>query len=117
MMLLNVFIISLLPALDSADCSKYDHSANGHRITVTGTAIVIKNDAAVRTADGNIYYLDGVFEWEEKYEGRRVRITGKLVIKKYGLKRRDTDDPISVLPQRRLGTWKIIKKPKWSLVE
>lgn len=87
------------------------------KITVLGTAVVIKNDAAVRTDNNDVYFLDGIFDWDEKYNGKRIKVTGKLIIKNYTLKRRDLSDSITVLPQRQLGVWKIIKKPKWSLIE
>jgi hypothetical protein len=117
-MLLKVYFISLLASFFSFDLSNGNNCSTKRKITVMGTAIVIKNDAAVRADDGSVYFLDGIFEWEEKYFGKRVKVSGKLVIVEYPIKRRPTtNDSITMTPQRRLGTWKIIKKPKWGLVE
>lgn len=108
-----LFISMWLPliAVDSATNNKHQH-----RVTVVGTALVIKNYAAVRTDDSVLYYLDGIYEWEKSYLGKRVKVTGKLSLKEYR-EQQNIDPSITAIPQRDYGTQKIIKKPRWRLVE
>lgn len=114
-MLIKIYVISLLTFF-SVDLNKSNNNPNGHKITVIGTAIVIKHDAAVLTDDGHRYYLDGIDDWADEYLGKKVKVTGRLVIKEYHFQM-SKNPKITAIPQQRLGTWKIIKKPKWSLVE
>ena len=106
----------MLLAFFSVDLNKCNNNPSENRITVVGTAIVMKNDAAVRTDENHLYYLDGIDDWGDKYRGKRVKVTGKLVIKKYDIEK-ITDSIITITPQQRLGIWRIIEKPKWSLVK
>ncbi len=111
-MLAKLYLISMVAAFFSADLDTYNKKG---RITVVGKAIEVKHDAMVQTDDGRRYSLDGVYEWGDEYYGKRVKVTGKLIIKQYP--RESITDSISMIPQQRIGTWRIIKKPKWSLVE
>jgi hypothetical protein len=113
MMIKVLFISMWLPLIhvDSATNNKHQH-----RVTVVGTALVIKNYAAVRTGDSVLYYLDGIYEWEESYLGKRVKVTGKLSLKEYR-EQENIDPSITAIPQRDYATQKIIKKPRWRLVE
>ena len=106
--------MSILVSFFAPDLSYSNRLVN--RITIVGTAVVMKNDAAVRTDDNDLYYLDGIFDWDDEFLGKRVKVTGKLVIKEYEIEK-VTDSVIKVRPQQRLGTWKIIMKSKWSLVK
>jgi hypothetical protein len=81
------------------------------RITVIGKAENSKAIAVVITDNGP-YFLDGVYMWDEKYEGRTVKVTGKLVIKTY--EKQSTPER---LVQERVGTIHYLQKAKWSLVE
>lgn len=70
----------------------------------------------MRTDDSLLYYLDGIYYWEDEYLGKRVKVNGKLFIKEYHEKKNNTPE-ITAIPQRHYSSRKIIKKPKWSLVE
>lgn len=83
-----------------------------NRITVIGIAVDDKNIAVVLTDDKGGYFLDGLDQWDEVYLGKKVKVTGKLVIKTH---EKQSTPERSV--QERVGTMKILKKPKWSLVE
>ena len=63
--------------------------------------------------DKIIYLLDGLDEWDEKYYGKKVKVTGRLKIEVH--KKRSIEGGPQV--QERVGTIAIIKRPKWSLVE
>ncbi len=115
-MAIKIFLILMLLPSFSVDLKKCNNNPNERRITVIGTAIVIKNDAAVRTDDSILYYLDGIYDWNDEFLGKRVKATGKLFIKEYHEKK-NADPEITAIPQRHYGSRKIIKKPKWSLVK
>jgi len=115
-MLIKTFYISSILTLLSFDLKKCCHCVIEKRITVIGTAIVLKNDAAVRTDNNLLYYLDGINDWDKEYLGKKVMVTGKLIVKKYHF-HKSSNPEITAIPQQRLGTWNIIKKAKWSLVE
>jgi len=99
----------------SVDLNKCKNNPGENEITVVGMALVLKHTAAVRTNDSILYILDGIDDWKEKYLGKRVKVTGKLVIKKY--ENTERNDSIKILTQERRGIWRIIVKPKWRLVE
>ncbi len=82
------------------------------RITVVGVAEDDKHEAVVVSETGRYYILEGLEEWEERYHGKRVRVTGKLKVEVH--ERQSTD---SVQVQERVGTWYIIKNPRWVLAE
>ncbi len=115
-MLIKIGLILTLLPFFSVDLNKCNNNPNERRITVIGTAIVIKNDAVVRTDDSLLYYLDGIYYWDDEYLGKRVKVTGKLFIKEYHEKKK-TNTEITAIGQHDYGTRKVIKKPKWSLVE
>ena len=98
--LLNIFI----PA--NSDC----FYSLDKRITVVGIALNDKDAAFVRTNNGKHYIVDGLDEWDEKYYSKTVKVTGKLKTETHS---KESTDSVAV--QERLGTWYILKKPKWSL--
>lgn len=115
-MLVKSYSLSILITFFSLDLSNgYNYQLN-HKITVIGTAVVMKHDAAVRTDDNLLYYLNGLNEWDDKIRGKRIKVTGRLVIKKYESKK-SANPNITAIPQQRLDVWKIIMKPEWSLVK
>lgn len=115
-MLIKIFLIPFIATFFTSGSSKHNNVLSNCKTTVIGTAVVIKNDAAVRTDDNQLYYLDGIYNWDDEYINKRVKVTGKLVVKIYNPKKR-SHPVITATPQHRLGRWKIIKKPKWSLVQ
>lgn len=94
------FIIGILPG-----CT------NNRRITVIGKAINEKDGAIVET-DSGFYFLHKVEFWNEEVSGKQVKVTGRLVYKTFKQK--------STYPgefQERVGTFRILKRPKWDLLE
>lgn len=77
------------------------------KITVIGKAYDAKRSAVIRTSTGRIYYLDELSSWENKYIGKKVRVTGLLTIE-YNKR----DNRI----QQVEGKVYIIKKAKWILI-
>ena len=106
----------MLLTLFSVDLNKCSNNPDTTKITVVGTAIVNKHQAAVRTDDSLLYYLDGIDDWDVKYKGKRVKVTGKLLT--LGPPVTKSPDPrITAPPQPRLRDGIILKKAKWRLVE
>jgi hypothetical protein len=87
------------------------HNKASKKITVIGIAENDK-DAAIVVTDTYDYIIDGLDEWSNKYNHKKVKVTGILVSEEH--KKQSTD---SVHVQERVGTWRIIKKAKWILVK
>ena len=92
---------------NSRSCNQGEYK----KVIVIGTALDEKDGAVVET-DKFVYLLDGLDAWDEKYYGKKVKVTGRSKIEYH--EKQSTD---SVLVQERVGVWRIIKHPKWSLVE
>lgn len=71
----------------------------------------VKGGAIVETDQG-YYWLEGLDQWDEKYYGKKIKVTGKLVIKTH--EKQSTD---SIHVQERVGTVRILKRSKWRLLE
>jgi len=103
--------------LHSVFCGNLNNCSNNRdttKITVVGRAVEIKLHAGVKTDDSLIYYLEGVIDWDVKYLGKRVKVTGYLV---------PVVPPVlkipgsNVTPQPRLRDGRYLKKAKWRLVK
>ncbi|HTD41343.1 MAG TPA: hypothetical protein VK671_12030 [Mucilaginibacter sp.] len=88
--------------------SAYQHSEN-KKIVVIGKALNCKAGAAVIKADDTPYYVDGMDSWDKKFYGKKVKVSGTLVI----IRLKKPSNPLAVVILEQ----KIIKKPKWELVE
>lgn len=111
------FILLLQPLYygNLSKCSDYGDST---KITIVGIAMVIKNQASVQTDDSVFYYLDGIDDWDVKYLGKRIKVTGRL-LKKFMPSIKGSYPENTVARQPRLGasTGRIITKAKWKLVK
>ena len=113
-MLIKICLISSLVTFFSVDLNKCNNNSNEQRITIVGRTFVNKFQAAVKTDDSLVYYLQGIYGWDEKYLGKRVKVKGKLM---------PILPPMVLIPgsyhtrQPRLRDGRFLKKPKWSLVE
>jgi hypothetical protein len=106
----------MVHSLFSITLNKCSNNPDTTKITVVGTAIVIKSHAAVRTDDSLIYYLDGISNWDVKYKGKRVKVTG--IIKEFPPPVVKSPNPkITAPPQPRLRDGILIKKTNCRLVE
>ena len=82
------------------------------KIQVIGKAMNAKQGAIVISDnDKGVFYLDGLANWDEKIYGKKVKVTGKLLIKEWKKKYDDEIRAEIEEPQ------KIIKRPKWILVD
>ena len=97
----------------SCNVSKPSNNTLNKTITVIGTALDDKGYAVViiDTPYRRKYFLDGLEEWRKKYYGKKVKVTGVLVVEKH--EQQSTD---SVWIQEYVGTMYIIKKSRWTLV-
>lgn len=82
------------------------------QITIIGKAMDAKAGAVVVSDDKGIYYLDGLASWDKKFYAKKVKVVGKLVIEE-----RKKRENVKEVVQEIVGTKKIIKNPKWILVE
>ncbi len=89
--------------------SHRDVQANN--IVIVGTAWDAKGGAVVVTRKEAVYYVDGFDLWDKKFYGKKVKVTGKLVLVNHP--KRGKDEP---LVQEMEGTQRIIKGAKWELV-
>ena len=98
----------------SCNASKLSNNNINKRITVVGTALEDKGGATVitDTPQRRKYFIDGLDEWNKKYYGKKVKVTGILVIEKW--EDLSTD---SVLIQGYIGNVATLMKPKWGLVK
>jgi hypothetical protein len=110
--LLLTMAVSLSPNMKQLDLEERQK-----KITVIGRAISSKTYAAVKTDDSLVYYLDGISYWESELVGKRVKVTGKFFLKEFNDKTKSDNPLITAIPQQRFGTWRMLKKPKWTLVE
>lgn len=81
------------------------------RITVVGIAENSKAAAVVVTDKGN-YFVDGLDAWDKKFYQKKVKVTGRLVIREHAPQSTPTRQV-----QERVGKWQVLKRPKWELVE
>jgi len=103
-------------SLLSVNLNQCSNNPDTTKITVVGTAIVNKHQAAVLTDDSLLYYLDGIDDWDVKYKGKRVKVTGKLLTLGPPVTK-NPNPTITIHPQPRLRDGIILKKAKWRLVE
>jgi hypothetical protein len=114
-MIVKIILMSALLPFLSVGYNKCSNNTTESKITVVGKALVVKHNAYVLTDDSLRYYLDGIDDWDEQHLGKRIRVTGRLVIVEYKSEKSKHSE-ITAIPQQRVGVWKIIKKPKWILV-
>jgi len=88
--------------------SGYQHSGD-KKILVIGKALNAMGGAVVIKAGDTAFYLQGVDSWDRKFYGKKVRVSGTLIV----VRKKKPGNPLAqvILVQR------IIKKPKWELVE
>jgi hypothetical protein len=106
--MIKLFLVITLAGTYMANPDNYQNK----RITIIGVAQDDKDLAIVHTSKGFNYQIDGLDEWEEKYYGKMVKVTGFLRIEEH--KKKSTD---SIKYQERVGTWMILEKAKWTLVK
>ncbi|MBK8141428.1 MAG: hypothetical protein IPK57_10700 [Chitinophagaceae bacterium] len=46
-----------------------------------------------------------------------MKVSGRLYIKEWHDAKKSENPEITAIPQQRYGAWKMLKKPRWSLVE
>lgn len=90
--------------------SGYQHSAN-KKIVVVGKASNGKAGAIVDGPNGVPYYLEGIDHWDRRFYGKKVKVSGILVIQQFP--RKDDQAPTVQF----IGEQRTIKKPKWEVVE
>jgi len=89
---------------------KIEVIAQNKKIVIIGKALNGKGGALVVVKAGGFpYYLDGMDSWNKKFYGKRVKVSGTLVI--YRKKKHAEPPAVEIMEQR------IIKKPTWQLVE
>ena len=107
LMVHSFFSPNLYTCVNNQDTSK---------LTVVGIAIVNKAQAAVRTEDSVLYYLYGVDDWDVKFKGKKVKVTGEVMT--LGEPVTKSPNPaILAPPQPYLRDGVYLIKAKWKLVK
>jgi len=92
-------------------------------ITIIGTALDAKPNAIVDSKSKGVYYLDGLSHWDKKYYGKKVRVTGFLVIDSTIVVKNDTirkieKDGLPLPPKQGTDApIRVIRNAKWSLTK
>jgi hypothetical protein len=104
-MLLYAFL--LFNSFDQKNCE----ASLDKKITVVGTALNAKAGAIVEN-DKHSYFVFGLNEWDERFYGKKVKVTGRLVIK---------ENKGSSSYPGEFAEWKgkmfVLKNARWGLVE
>jgi hypothetical protein len=75
-MLFAKLYLCFMPLLFNAqDTSRND-------VIITGKAFNQKDGAWVLSGNGKAYFLDGVDDWDEKTENKKVKVWGRLLVEK-----------------------------------
>jgi hypothetical protein len=90
--------------------SGYQHLQN-KKIVIIGKAESAMEGAVVIGPKGYPYHVDGVEYWDKKYYGKKVRVSGVLVIQHFPM----VDS--AGRPVQATAEIRTIVKPKWELVE
>jgi hypothetical protein len=83
-------------------------------ITITGIAENAKAGAIVISKDdGNMYYIDGLAFWDKKIVGKRVKVSGKLLVENLTPPKQDEEERQQITGIKRTilkSTWELISK-------
>jgi hypothetical protein len=107
----KIYLYTIMLGFLLGDAKNFEDNLANKRITIVGIAQQAKEGAIVISDNGH-YYVDGLDEWDEKYCGKKVKVTGRLIV--------EVHEARSTYPgefQELVGKKAILKKPKWSLVE
>lgn len=90
-------------------------------IVVIGYAYNEKDGAWIASkSDNKNYYLEGFKDWDSKIVGKKVKVWGKLVLKKNEITKLKTSKigpPMPIPQQRQAKTIRIIVDAKWQLIK
>lgn len=99
------FYFLVMTLLGYGNVNEKDIVVIGHTANAKQGAIVISEK------DKKGYYLEGMHYWEERLIGKKVKVTGKLLVEKF-----DPPKPGEPEKQQMVGEKRTILKPKWELV-
>lgn len=85
-------------------------TAKHKKIVVTGRAGNAMGGAVVTGNDHITYYLDGKAFWDKKLNGKKIKVSGTLVVK------HNATVDSQGRPLQAIANQKIIMNPKWELV-
>jgi len=105
-MFLKILLYSFILSFTGNDQDFYNK-----KITITGTAENSKAYAVVITSDGP-YFIPHLSHWNDHYLGKKVKVTGRLVIKNH-----EAQSTHGKQVQEMAGTIRYIKRAKVSLAE
>ena len=109
-MIVKFFLLTILTCVNLKFSAASGNCAP-HKITIIGKALNSKGSAIVQT-EKDFYLIDGLDNWDSKFYGKTVKVSGRLKVVVH--KKQSTD---SIVVQERMGKIKIIKKPVWELHE
>jgi hypothetical protein len=82
------------------------------QITMIGTALEDKEGAFILVEKKGMYFIDCLYQWDDKFYGKKAKATGKLKIE---IKKEKSTFPGEL--QESVGKKATIKKAKWCLFE
>ncbi len=82
-MITKIYSVSILLIFFSVDLNKCGNTPNKPRVIVIGIATPMKHNACIMTDQNVRYYLDGIDDWDDEIIGKKVKVTGRLVIKRH----------------------------------
>jgi|GEM_PF-1532807 len=106
-MLIKIYLMIAL-----SDCNYNFTNTQSMDTTIIGKAIDAKAGAIVMTSDESIYYVEGLSYWNKEVYGKKVKITGTLVVEET-----QNSHNLKVVTQKIVGKKKIIKKSKYIVIE
>ncbi len=89
-------------------------NTNQYNIVVIGRAANCKDGATVVCfKDKKRYYVSGLYRWEPKIVGKKIKVSGKLLVEEL-----KEEPPIHGVIERQqlVGTKRTILNPKWEVI-
>ena len=90
-------------------------SMENRKITITGTALNAKLGAIIQTEKGEVFFLDGIYEWPDDVFGKKVKATGLISSEYHDPKNLITDDGLHKTGMS--GEKQSLQNAKWELID
>jgi hypothetical protein len=99
--------------LFSLGCKPSYIESTKSKVKLIGEAMEDKPGAFVMVPKMGMVFIHKLDEWPEGYLGNKVEVKGKLFV----YKKTEPKTTDSILIQESVGTYQVIKKAKWRLIQ